>query len=60
MMHDRITFREGGRSYTVTGNNVGRALACFTALSALRTFCGMIAMFGGAEGISFVARKLFF
>lgn len=50
MSRDRIVVREKGREYTVTGKEVGRALTYFTALSALRTLLGFLAVVvGGAS-----------
>jgi hypothetical protein len=52
MAENKIVMAEKGRTYTVTGELCGPALACFTALSAFRIVRGLILALCGASGAS--------
>ena len=58
MAESKLTMTEKGRSYTVTGDQVGRALACFTALSALRTVLTFILGLCSAGGVGVAVAHL--
>lgn len=46
-----ITMTDKGRTYTVTGEKVGAALACFTVLSVLRMVRGPLLAVLGVGGV---------
>jgi hypothetical protein len=54
MAQNSINMTEKGRTYTVTGDHVGRALTYFTALIVLRTIRGFVLGFFSAYGASVV------
>jgi hypothetical protein len=60
MAENSITMTEKGRTYTVKGDQVGRALACFTALSVLRIARGFVLALVGAGGVSAAIVHVFF
>ncbi|RYG30835.1 MAG: hypothetical protein EON93_14050 [Burkholderiales bacterium] len=53
-----ITMTDKDCTYTVTGEKVGAALTCFTALSMLRMVRGPILTLLGAGGISAIISLL--
>jgi hypothetical protein len=55
MAGSKLVMTEKGRTYTVTGDQVGRALTFFTALSALRTVLAFILGLFGAGGVGVAA-----
>ncbi|MDB5449360.1 MAG: hypothetical protein JWQ52_488 [Phenylobacterium sp.] len=60
MSRERIEIIDRGRSYTYIGKGTGWALACFVALSSLRTIRGLVFAACGTGGIGFAVHQLFF